>query len=84
MAKLTAAEPPPAPKRKLGTMRGSVLSVAPDFDARPEGTAGEPAAVATCPSRTSWPCQPGTAKNATHWMASDFAAPLEDFAESME
>ena len=29
--------PPPARKRKLGTMRGSVLYVAPDFDAIPEG-----------------------------------------------
>ncbi len=37
VAKLTAAEAPPAPKRKLGTMRGSVLYVAPDFDALPEG-----------------------------------------------
>ena len=37
VAKLTAAAPPAAPKRKLGTMRGSVLYVDPDFDALPEG-----------------------------------------------
>jgi len=47
-------------------------------------TAGEPAAVVTRPSRTSWPCQPGTAKTTTSWMAPDFDAPLEDFAEYME
>lgn len=47
-------------------------------------TAGEPAAVVTRPSRTSWPCQPGTAKNKTFWMAPDFDAPLDDFAEYME
>ena len=40
VAKLSAAEAPPAPKRKLGTMRGSVLYVAPDFDALPEGFEG--------------------------------------------
>ncbi|MEW6210971.1 MAG: DUF2281 domain-containing protein [Acidobacteriota bacterium] len=34
--------------------------------------------------RTSWPCQPGTAKDKKHWMADDFDAPLEDFREYME
>jgi antitoxin (DNA-binding transcriptional repressor) of toxin-antitoxin stability system len=33
IALLTAPPSPPAPSRKLGTMRGSVLYMAPDFDA---------------------------------------------------
>lgn len=45
---------------------------------------GEPIAIVTRPPRTSWPCQPGTAKGTKHWMAPDFDAPLEDFAEYME
>ena len=45
---------------------------------------GEPKVVVTKPPRTSWPCQPGTAKDTKHWMAPDFNAPLEDFAEYME
>ena len=45
---------------------------------------GEPKAVVTKPIRTTWPCQPGTAKDTTHWMSPDFDAPLEDFAEYME
>lgn len=45
---------------------------------------GKPDAVVTKSSRTSWPCQPGTAKDTNHWMAPDFDAPLEDFAEYME
>jgi len=45
---------------------------------------GEPKAIVTKPSRTSWPCQPGTAKDTKHWMAPDFDAPLEDFAEYTE
>ncbi len=44
---------------------------------------GEPAAVVTRPARTSWPCQPGTAKSPSAWMAPDFGAPLEDFAQYM-
>ena len=47
-------------------------------------TAGEPVAVVTRPIRTSWPCQPGSAKDRSFWMAPDFDAPLEDFAEYME
>ena len=35
----------------------------------------------TEPPRTSWPCQPGTAKDTRHWMAPDFDAPLEGFAK---
>jgi hypothetical protein len=38
----------------------------------------------TRPPRTSWPCQPGSAKDTKHWMAPDFDAPLEDFKEYME
>jgi hypothetical protein len=45
---------------------------------------GEPVAILTRPPRTSWPCQPGTAKERSFWMAPDFNAPLEDFAEYME
>ena len=47
-------------------------------------TDGEPTAIVTRPARTTWPSQPGTAKDRTFWMAPDFDAPLEDFAESME
>ena len=47
-------------------------------------TQGEPVAVITRPARTSWPSQPGTAKDRSMWMAPDFDAPLEDFAEYME
>jgi antitoxin (DNA-binding transcriptional repressor) of toxin-antitoxin stability system len=45
---------------------------------------GEPIAVVTRPPRTTWPSQPGTAKDRSFWMAPDFDAPLEDFAEYME
>jgi antitoxin (DNA-binding transcriptional repressor) of toxin-antitoxin stability system len=34
--------------------------------------------------RTSWPCQPGSARDIPHWMAPDFNAPLEEFREYME
>ena len=47
-------------------------------------TNGEPVAIVTRPARTSWPCQPGTAKDRSFWMAPDFDAPLEDFVEYME
>lgn len=47
-------------------------------------TDGEPVAIVTRPTRTSWPSEPGTAKDQTLWMAPDFNAPLEDFAEYME
>lgn len=45
---------------------------------------GEPVAIVIRPPRTSWPCQPGTARDRSFWMAPDFDAPLEDFAEYME
>jgi antitoxin (DNA-binding transcriptional repressor) of toxin-antitoxin stability system len=45
---------------------------------------GEPVAIVLRPPRTSWPCQPGTAKERSFWMAPDFDAPLEDFQEYME
>jgi len=45
---------------------------------------GEPVAIVIRPPRTSWPCQPGTAKDRSFWMAPDFDAPLEDFKEYME
>jgi antitoxin (DNA-binding transcriptional repressor) of toxin-antitoxin stability system len=47
-------------------------------------TNGQPVAIVTRPSQTSWPCQPGSAKDRSFWMAPDFDAPLEDFKEYME
>jgi antitoxin (DNA-binding transcriptional repressor) of toxin-antitoxin stability system len=44
----------------------------------------QPIAILIRSPRTSWPCQPGSAKNKTHWMAEDFDAPLEDFKEHRE
>jgi antitoxin (DNA-binding transcriptional repressor) of toxin-antitoxin stability system len=44
---------------------------------------GQPVAKLTPAPRTLWPCQPGTAKDTSHWMADDFDAPLEDFREYM-
>ena len=45
---------------------------------------GEPIATLRRRARTSWPCQPGTAKETKHWLAPDFDAPLDDFQEYME
>jgi antitoxin (DNA-binding transcriptional repressor) of toxin-antitoxin stability system len=45
---------------------------------------GVPLAKMTRSERTSWPCQPGSAKHLPHWMAPDFDALLEDFREYME
>lgn len=42
---------------------------------------GEPVAIVIRPPRTNWPCQPGTAKDRSFWMAPDFDAPLGDFQE---
>jgi antitoxin (DNA-binding transcriptional repressor) of toxin-antitoxin stability system len=39
----------------------------------------EPVARLIRQERTSWPCQPGSAKDTQHWMAPDFDAPLDDF-----
>ena len=44
---------------------------------------GQPLATLARKSSTTWPCQPGTAKDTRHWMAADFDAPLEDFKEYM-
>jgi antitoxin (DNA-binding transcriptional repressor) of toxin-antitoxin stability system len=38
---------------------------------------GSPLARLTREPRTSWPSQPGSAKDTKHWMADDFNAPLE-------
>ena len=43
----------------------------------------QPIATLTHSPRTSWPCQPGSARSKSHWMAEDFDAPLEDFKEYM-
>ena len=48
------------------------------------GENGSPLASLTRYERTSWPCQPGSAKQIPHWMAPDFDEPLEDFREYME
>jgi antitoxin (DNA-binding transcriptional repressor) of toxin-antitoxin stability system len=45
---------------------------------------GTPVAKLMRTERTSWPCQPGSAKHLPHWMAPDFDEPLEDFREYME
>ena len=45
---------------------------------------GRPVAVVTLPPSPSWPCQPGSAKGRTFWMAPDFDAPLDDFDEGGE
>ncbi|MFO7903033.1 MAG: type II toxin-antitoxin system Phd/YefM family antitoxin [Planctomycetota bacterium] len=45
---------------------------------------GEKVAVVSRPPRRTWPCQPGTAKDRSFWMAPDFDAPLGDFSEYME
>ena len=47
-------------------------------------TNGEVVAVVSRPPRTHWPSEPGTARDRSFWMAPDFDAPLEDFAEYME
>ena len=47
-------------------------------------TNGEVVAVVSRPPRTNWPSEPGTARDRSFWMAPDFDAPLEDFAEYME
>lgn len=45
---------------------------------------GEAVAIVKRTERTSWPSVAGTAKDRSFWMAPDFDAPLEDFAEYME
>jgi antitoxin (DNA-binding transcriptional repressor) of toxin-antitoxin stability system len=45
---------------------------------------GQPLAVLTRASRTSWHCKAGSAKDRSHWIAPDFDAPLDDFKEYME
>ena len=47
-------------------------------------TNGDPVAIVTRPPRTSWPRQPGSARERSFWMAPDFDAPFEDFQEYME
>ncbi len=44
----------------------------------------QPIAKLTRNPRTSWPCQPGSAKDKQHWMAEDFDASLADFKEYMD
>ena len=42
---------------------------------------GRPVAVVTRPPPGRWPSEPGTAADRAFWMAADFDAPLDDFAE---
>ncbi len=42
---------------------------------------GELVFAVTRQPRKIWPRQPGTATGRSFWMAADFDAPLEDFAE---
>jgi len=44
----------------------------------------EPIATLTRTQPKQWPCQAGSARDTSHWMAPDFDAPLEDYRESME
>ena len=45
---------------------------------------GQPLAKLRRQERKTWPCQPGSARATTHWMAPDCDAPLDDFKEYME
>jgi antitoxin (DNA-binding transcriptional repressor) of toxin-antitoxin stability system len=45
---------------------------------------GTAVAVVRKADGASWPSVPGVAKDRSLWMAPDFDAPLEDFAEYME
>jgi antitoxin (DNA-binding transcriptional repressor) of toxin-antitoxin stability system len=45
---------------------------------------GQPLAKLVKTERTSWPCEPGSAKDSIHWISPDFDAPLEEFKEYME
>ena len=44
---------------------------------------GEPVAMLIRNCSKQWPCNAGSAKDTTHWMAADFDAPLDDFREYM-
>ena len=44
----------------------------------------EPLAKLTRHTPSATPCRAGSAKSTDHWMAEDFDAPLDDFAEYME
>jgi prevent-host-death family protein len=45
---------------------------------------GKPLAQVKKAERTSWPCQAGSYRKPEFWMAPDFDAPLEEFAEYMK
>ncbi len=63
-----AAAQPKWPEIVVGMVPGEELVLTAD---------GEPVAIVTRPPRTSWPCQPGTAKDRSFWIAPDFDALLE-------
>lgn len=46
--------------------------------------AGETVGKLTRPPLRAIPCKAGSARDTQHWMAADFDAPLDDFAEYME
>jgi len=45
---------------------------------------GQPLAKIVKTARTSWPCEPGSAKDKILWISDDFDAPMEEFKEYME
>ena len=81
-----------ARERQLGTLRGTVLYMAPDFDVPLEGFAEIEVVVAKkdqpvkeiISSDSSSPCRFGALQGTVLYMAPDFDAPLEDFKEYME
>ena len=67
----------------VGSLRELVEGMVPGEELVPT-VEGEPKAIVTKPARTTWPCQPGTARDTKHWMAPDFDAPLKEFEEYIQ
>jgi antitoxin (DNA-binding transcriptional repressor) of toxin-antitoxin stability system len=65
-------------KPKLRSVPGlgkGIITIVSDDDEPDQTELGNAKAVVAKPALTSWPCQPGTAKDSNHWMAPDFDAP---------
>ena len=81
-----------ARERQLGTLPGTVLYMAPDFDGPRDPCPETDAVVAkinqpvveAITSDSSGPCRFGALQGTVLYMAPDFDAPLEDFREYME
>lgn len=90
IARLLPVEAPH--ERQLGTLRGTVLDMAPDFDAPLDDFAGDEVAITEgkhpvakiTPTDSDGPCRLGALRGTVLYMAPDFDAPLEDFKEYME